>query len=75
MSDKGRINLQLFGVIVAAATGITGLFGAFVILPYRVDAVENQARANAEKTAADHELLVRIEERLITVQKQLEKKP
>lgn len=75
MSEKAKMNLQVFGVVVAVATGITGLFGAFIILPYRVDAIEVQVRNNAEKVAADHELLVRIEERLITVQKQLEKKP
>lgn len=75
MSDKAKTNLQMFGLLVAVSTGITGLFGAFVILPYKVEAIEQQVKSNAEKTATDHELLVRIEERLITVQKQIERLP
>lgn len=69
-----KVRLEVFALILAVGSGLTGLFGAFVILPYKVEAIEKKVEVNAKKSDDDHELLVRIEERLITVQKQLERK-
>jgi hypothetical protein len=43
-------------------------------LPYRVNAIELKVEAQSKLHDSDHELLTRIEERLIAVQKELAKR-
>ena len=72
MSDEVKLNLSRIAVGVGLLSGICSLFGAFVLLPYRVSAVEQMARQTQIETRADHELLVRIDERNARMEKQLE---
>lgn len=75
-STKGRI--EFVGLIVGVLGGIGGLagmVGAFWLLPYRVEAVEKRIDTIAIQRADDHELLTRIEERLIAVQQEIRRKP
>lgn len=61
--------------VIMGMGGVAGLVGAFYILPYRVEAVERQVGNLRLQRDADRELLTRIEERLIAVQRALERKP
>jgi len=65
MPDHLRKQLELGGVLIGLVAGLTGLFGAFVLLPSRMDAAEKNLQRLSERSTADRELLVRIEERLI----------
>lgn len=74
MSDKTKKGLELLAVTLAVLTGMAGMFGAFILLPYRMQAAEYSIKQLMGNRIADKELLTRIEERLISVQKQLEKR-
>jgi hypothetical protein len=77
MTDVKKTNLELVGLsvaIIGGIGGIAGMVGAFYILPYRVSAIEHQIETVVVRTNNDHELLMRIEERLIAVQKELNRK-
>ena len=71
MSDPIRKRLEVGCALLALATGLSGLFGAFVLLPSRMDAAESTIAKLAERSDRDRELLVRIEERLVKIQEQL----
>ena len=77
MTDMRKTNLELVGLAVAIVGGIIGIaggVGAFYILPYRVEAMEHKIETVVTRHDNDHELLMRIEERLIAVQKELGRK-
>ena len=77
MTDMRKTNLELVGLAVAVIGGIIGIaggVGAFYILPYRVEAMEHKIEAVVNRHDNDHELLMRIEERLLAVQKELARK-
>lgn len=80
MSDQTQKQLNRIGLILAICTGAWGMIGGLVILPNQMQALEQrqgfveQAQVEAEsRRKVDRELLIRIEERLITLQKQVEK--
>lgn len=75
MSDKTKKGLELLAVTLAVMTGFAGMFGAFVLLPYRMQAAEQSIQRLNANRADDKELLTRIEERLISVQNELRRKP
>jgi hypothetical protein len=59
-------------VLGVAATGVT-LLGAWVTFPHRLGAVEKSVERVSMERSGDHEALVRIEERLIEIQRRLER--
>jgi hypothetical protein len=72
-----RNNLELTGLmisIIGGVAGIAGMVGAFYVIPYRMEAAETQIRHLSASHEKDHELLNRIEERLIAIQKSVERK-
>jgi len=80
MSDKVKTRLELVVLGLSGIAAAWGLFGFLVLLPPRIEAIEKRMEAQelssrevAIATKQDHDLLVRIEERLITLQKQMEK--
>lgn len=78
MTQQGKARIEFLGLIVGVLGGIGGLagmIGAFWLLPYRVEAVEKRIDAIAIQRNADHELLTRIEERLIAVQQEIRRLP
>ena len=72
MSQTTRTWLGTIAAIIAMATGISGLVGAFYLLPYRVAAVEQRIGNLNTAREKDHELLTRIEERIISMQRTLD---
>lgn len=74
MPDRMRKGFEVMAVVLGLVTGLTGLFGAFVLLPSRVDAVEKQVTRLNERDEKSREMLVRIEERLIQVQAEINKR-
>jgi hypothetical protein len=72
---KGKIEaLSLLVGVVGGVGGIVGMIGAFWLLPYRVQAVEAQVEHLTAAHITDHDTLTRIEERIIAIQKNTEKK-
>lgn len=72
MSQETKRNLEVIGLIfsvIGGAFGAAGMVGAFYVLPYRMNAAEVEIRRISETHEKDHELLLRIEERLINIQK------
>ena len=72
MSDETKESLSRIGLVVGLLSGITGLLGAFVLLPYRISAAEQEIRQVKVETRADHELLVRIDERNARMEKAID---
>jgi hypothetical protein len=75
MSDKTKRGIELAATVIVAVASIAGIAGAWVVLPYRVGAVEKRVEevntkvdAKAALAQQDHELLVRIDERLKDLQ-------
>jgi hypothetical protein len=74
-------NLEMLGLVLAVIMSIGSMVAYFTILPYRMDAQEARSKAIEERTEElskqrnlDHELLTRIEERLIALQKSIDRK-
>jgi hypothetical protein len=74
-------NLELIGLVLAVIMSIGSVTAYFVVIPYRMDAQEARSVAIEEKMgeiakqrALDHELLTRIEERLIALQKSIDRR-
>lgn len=74
-------NLELIGLVLAVVMSTSSVATYFIIIPYRLDAQEARSKAIEENVAelaakrtSDHELLTRIEERLIAMQKTIERK-
>lgn len=78
MTDVIKKNLEFTLLVVSVLgglAGVVGLVGAFVILPYRVEAMERKLNVVDAAHTLDHDMLMRIEERLIAVQTTLARKP
>ena len=73
MSEKLRNWVELLCSIIAVCAGVAGLIGAWVIIPYRVDGIEKRQAALEVSAKSDHDILVRIEERVIRLQIELVK--
>lgn len=63
MSDKAKQHLAIIGICVAIASGVTGLLGAFVILPYRMSAAEEEIKQVKTAIHLDHDTVTRIDSR------------
>lgn len=74
MSDRFRKSIEVGAATLGLIAGLTGLFGAFVLLPSRMEAAERQIGRLNERDEKSREMLVRIEERLIQVQSELNKR-
>ncbi len=75
MSDLAPDWLKRVALIVGILSGCGALtaISFFVSLPARVEAQEARIKTIEDARAADRELLIRIEERLISVQRDLQK--
>lgn len=57
-----KINLNRLLVPLAVVSAIVALAGAWVLLPYRVDAIEKRTSIVESKLDAQQQLLIRIDE-------------
>lgn len=66
MSDNHRSGemtfLQRVGLVVGILVGMVGMFGAWFVLPYRVDAAEKKVERLEREQATMREILIRIDE-------------
>jgi hypothetical protein len=62
MSENIRINLGRVGAAVGIIAGVAGLLGAWVLLPYRMEAAEKRIASLEQEAKTARELLVRIDE-------------
>ena len=74
MPDRTRKFVEVAAATVALLAGLSGMFGAFVLLPSRMEAAEKQIIRLNTNDERSRELLVRIEERLIQVQSEMNKR-
>lgn len=74
MPDLIRKRIEVGLAVLGLAGGLTGMFGAFVLLPSRMEAAEKQIVRLNERDEKSREMLVRIEERLIQVQSEINKR-
>lgn len=61
LSDKFKSQMQMVALFIGVIAGLAGLLGAWVVIPYRVQALESSVASKA----LDHDILVSIKERLI----------
>lgn len=80
MSDRTIKRIEAWTAIGGLVLALIGMFGAFYILPYRVDALEakaqNMEHAQREIVAIqreNRERLIRIEERMMSLQENLKR--
>jgi len=72
MPDRLKTRIELAGLLLAIASGLVGMFGAFVILPYRVDAQEKTVSRLVETADQRREALIRLEENLKRIEQKLD---
>jgi hypothetical protein len=78
MSEDVKISLVRMGLVTGVLASVTAVFGAFIVLPYRMDAADKERAALKFDLVAlqrdrvlDRELLVRIDQRLEGIEKSL----
>ena len=74
MDANLRKQIEISAAALGLVAGLIGLFGAFVLLPSRMEAAERQIARLNDRDEKSREMLVRIEERLIQVQGELKRK-
>jgi hypothetical protein len=74
MPDRTRKLVEMAAASVALLAGLTGMFGAFVLLPSRMEAAERQIYRLNNNDERNREMLVRIEERIIQLQAETNKR-
>jgi len=72
MPDRTRKVIEVAAAMVGLVAGLAGLFGAFVLLPSRMEAAERQILRLNDRDEKAREVLIRIEERLIRVDGQIQ---
>lgn len=72
MPDRTRKAIEVAAAVVGLVAGLAGLFGAFVLLPSRMEAAEKQIIRLNDRDEKAREVLIRIEERLIRVDGQIQ---
>lgn len=73
MSEPIRKRIEVAAALLGLAGGLAGMFGAFVLLPSRMEAAEKQISRLNERDEKSREVLIRIEERVIHVQSEINK--
>lgn len=71
MSSQALKIIQFSTVCISLVMGTTGLCIAAFSIPDRVTKVEKEVKLLHESREKDHELLIRIEERIKTIQQTL----
>ena len=74
MDANLRKQIEISAAALGLVAGLIGLFGAFVLLPSRMEAAERQITRLNDRDEKSREMLVRIEERLIQVQSEISKR-
>ncbi len=69
MSTLSQQNLTKFAVAVSLAISVFGCVQSFANIPYRLGEAEKRMTAIENQSAIERDLLVRIEERVIWLQK------
>jgi len=75
ISQSGKGLIEMICLVLTAAAAGAALFSSFIILPYRVSAVEKTLAAQAAAATNDHDILLRIEEDVKQIQKSIDHKP
>lgn len=73
MSDSNKRKLEMLALLVAVISGIGAFFGAFVLLPYRMQAAEKAIEAVQTERKTDRELLIRVDVRTERMEKALDR--
>jgi len=73
MSDHTKVIIARTAAMIGILSGLAGLFGAWVILPYRMDAAEKAIRDVQKQSGSDHDLLQRIDERTARMEKAIDR--
>ena len=60
--------LKRIGLVLGILTGGLGILGAYVTIPRRLDEAEKRIETLQHQRETDHEILVKIEERLKIIQ-------
>ena len=74
MDANLRKQIEISAAALGLVAGLIGLFGAFVLLPSRMESAERQIARLNDRDEKSREMLVRIEERLIQVQGEISKR-
>lgn len=61
-SSDFKINVNRLAIPLAVISAIVALAGAWMLLPYRVDAIEKRTGVVEQKLDAQQQLLIRIDE-------------
>lgn len=60
--SETTVDIKKVGAIASALAGVVGLLGAWVVLPYRVQAAESKIIELQIELKATREILIRIDE-------------
>jgi hypothetical protein len=74
MADDVKLSLKKVALVVGIASAIAVGAGSFFVFPYRLEAAEKRIETLEQKLAADHEMLVRIEEKLDHLRDEMRRK-
>ena len=73
MSDKNIKRIEVCTAIGGLCLALVGMAGAFIILPSRVDAIEEKVHKMEAIQNDNRERLIRIVERLISIQENIKR--